>query len=561
MKKIITLWELLQLLKKRPLKEYAIVVIDNAPPLRPQLPLKGKNFIWIQKSGPIPTARKDLEEIFQKFDLYVKKDQPIAVFHHHDFQKPFFATEEKVEFYEFSHSDTLAYKAFSHADASFLSHMLSRTFHQYEKVILVKTNLSDDEIRELQKKHWIFELPLAPKEAKVGKEDFLIYTLALSLSGGKVIPDPKRYRPEDHDQIIREGIPVDMYAIPAMFKKVEIRTGTYLDQKIVKKMKEKIREWQKEIKKLQKEKEIEVAKKKEREEKRKKGELLPEDAKAYVDSIAPSLGYDFTDDPVYPETRKDICVIRRMVENGVSYGYDIIYLLWRVGDEIKIKKLIDSASTKDYIHIRSVKETRNGIKIKVGSGGSYSGNPWEKSFEVSFKEMEEEEPKEPKSELKKFSEGMLSQVDFLEQSLPPSAQPFMKAMRKQLVRTESLISGKKTKGEEKLKNHTQLLEEVKKKHPLSEIFRLEIIAEVYDDKLIRETLELLKLINDKKVANEAIHILSEMAMMENSPSLYFRFVKLLKYCNDEERMKILTDERFEFQTDEMIQKAIKDYEK
>jgi len=547
---------LVKMFEVKPEKNYAIAVIDNAPPSQPQLPLIGKNFLWIRKVEAIPTRRKELEKLFSSYGIRVEKEQPIAVFHHHDFREPYFQSEEEVEFYEFSHTGSIAYTAFCHADATLLSHMLSGTFHRYDKVILVKANFSEAEIAELQSRHWISRE--FKKLEGVGEEESLIFSIALQLTGGRIVPDPRRYRPEVHDELIKAGIPMDQYAIPALFKEVEIQTETNLDAEVAKRMREKQTNWQKELERLKREAELARAVQAREKELREQGELLPEDARKYVDSIAPSLGCDYTDQPVYPPTRKDIAAVRRSVENGSSYGYDIIYLVWRVGNEIRAKRLIDSVPTKDYIHIRSLTETKNGIKVEVGSGGNYSGKPWDKVIEVAFVELSGAGSGKALGELERLSAGTKEQFSFL----PKAAQPYNMALAEQMARYEMAAAGKKNRGEEKLESeYSELLKKLKKKHSnLSEVFRLAVIAEVYDDKVVRETFGLLELTEDDSIANMALHILGEMAMMRNNPSLYLRFVDLLKKSTDPERERILLDDRFEFQTDEIIESAMKEYE-
>lgn len=115
-------------------------------------------------------------------------------------------------------------------------------------------------------------------------------------------------------------------------------------------------------------------------------EIKPEEAKYLIDRIGPSLGSDFTYNPVFPEGRKDVCAIRRSAENGSDYGFDIIYLVWKESDgSIKHKEIKNSRSTKDYIHIESVEvEKEGGISVKFGSGGSYSGVPWSESMKADI---------------------------------------------------------------------------------------------------------------------------------------------------------------------------------
>jgi hypothetical protein len=116
-------------------------------------------------------------------------------------------------------------------------------------------------------------------------------------------------------------------------------------------------------------------------------EIEPKEAKSLVDKLGPHIKYDFTYDPIYPTTRKDVCAIRRLAENGSSYGFDTIYLIWKSKGELKNKHLIDSESTKDYINIDEVIEDKNHIIVKLSSGGSFSGYPWKRDCIIKKSEL------------------------------------------------------------------------------------------------------------------------------------------------------------------------------
>ena len=62
------------------------------------------------------------------------------------------------------------------------------------------------------------------------------------------------------------------------------------------------------------------------------------------------------------------------------------------------------------------------------------------------------------------------------------------------------------------------------------------------------------------MAREIVHILGEMAMMSNHPSLYERMINLLKASDDRRRLQILQDDRFEFVTDEWLEETLREYE-
>jgi len=114
----------------------------------------------------------------------------------------------------------------------------------------------------------------------------------------------------------------------------------------------------------------------------KKAILDSKEVKSLIDGVGPSLGYDHTSAPIFPKGRKDVCVVRRMTENGSTYGFDTIYLVWKESDgAVKYKEIKNSKDTKDYIHIDSIVVKKDGgVSVKFGSGGSYSGIPWNKSL-------------------------------------------------------------------------------------------------------------------------------------------------------------------------------------
>lgn len=116
-------------------------------------------------------------------------------------------------------------------------------------------------------------------------------------------------------------------------------------------------------------------------------ELNSKDVKEMIDLVGPGLGYDLTYDPLFPETRKDVCAVRRLAENGSTYGFDTIYLVWSGNNKLNFKELINSKSDKDYINIGKVYERGDSIIVEVSSGGSYSGGPWKKDLEVSKKSI------------------------------------------------------------------------------------------------------------------------------------------------------------------------------
>lgn len=104
-----------------------------------------------------------------------------------------------------------------------------------------------------------------------------------------------------------------------------------------------------------------------------------------VSMIGPSLGCDHTYDPVYPSDRRDICAVKRLAENGSDYGFDTIYLVWKTQDgNTEYREIANSRDTKDYIHIKSVEVKDKHVNVDLGSGGSYSGTPWNETVETKI---------------------------------------------------------------------------------------------------------------------------------------------------------------------------------
>ncbi|MEM4638040.1 MAG: hypothetical protein QXK76_03420 [Candidatus Woesearchaeota archaeon] len=117
--------------------------------------------------------------------------------------------------------------------------------------------------------------------------------------------------------------------------------------------------------------------------------LDPKRVRDYISSIAPSLGCDYTYEPIFPENNKSVCAIRHMAENGISYGFNTLYLVWNGKDgKMHHREIYNTRLTKDYINIRKIVDDGTSIIIDYGSGGSYSGHPWDKQFRIEKKELD-----------------------------------------------------------------------------------------------------------------------------------------------------------------------------
>jgi|GEM_PF-6593981 len=550
-------------LNVEPARKYTVAVIDNA---KPQFdPVVGEDFLWISSRHGVSTSRSEISELFRAYGIMVMKNKPIAVFHHHDFNRPYFRIDDPegtIEYYEFSHVSSISYEAMCKGDAKLISHLLSKTFYKYEKVVLRKVGLADEEVDELCSGHWLLEflirdLPHEYRQENLSKEEMILLSLAFRIAESKVVADPKRYRPKDHDVLIEAGVPVDQYAIPALFPEVELQ-GTRFDGFVKKAYEKRQEEWQRELENIKEKRRLAEEKTAEDEKKRQGGELLPEDAKAYIESIAPSLGYRFIYEPVYPQARRDIAVIRSSIEDGVSYGFDIVYLVWRSGNQIQARVLIDTMATKDYLYIKNIDVDDSEVVVTITSGGSYSGSPWERTIRVPLVEIYTESEQQLS-----FSERLLVDSQGLSafaSQFPEGARPFIEALARQMARLETTYAGQQTVGERILSKYGERINRLREKYPgLNEQY-LGIIAEVYGEELLQDTLDLLEEIQSSHVANRALHIFGEMAMIKNDSSLYRRLLLVLRRLDDGQREIVLRDERLEFQTDKLLEAALKDYE-
>lgn len=108
--------------------------------------------------------------------------------------------------------------------------------------------------------------------------------------------------------------------------------------------------------------------------------ITPEEAHGYIKGIGPSLGYDFTYSPQFPKGRQDVCLVTHAAENGTSYGYDTLYLVWKDEDgRLRNRELANTKCSKDYISSSSIEVDGDTVTVKFGSAGAYSGSPWQKS--------------------------------------------------------------------------------------------------------------------------------------------------------------------------------------
>ena len=113
-------------------------------------------------------------------------------------------------------------------------------------------------------------------------------------------------------------------------------------------------------------------------------ELKPEEAKSLVDKLAPQEGplIGLVDDPMFPETRKDLCTVK-MSSEGTCPGFDSVYLVWKSGDVVRYKELIgqfEVEASKYYLNINQITEDRDNVIIRISNSIDYNDSSWKREF-------------------------------------------------------------------------------------------------------------------------------------------------------------------------------------
>src|SRR3989338_5289182 len=91
-----------------------------------------------------------------------------------------------------------------------------------------------------------------------------------------------------------------------------------------------------------------------------------------LDAIGEKLGYDRTSPPVFADGRDDVAVVRRTVEDGSSYGYDIVYAVWKDADGLVCyRECMDTKASKDYLLEGAPRVEGIWMIVTISSGGSF----------------------------------------------------------------------------------------------------------------------------------------------------------------------------------------------
>jgi len=104
-------------------------------------------------------------------------------------------------------------------------------------------------------------------------------------------------------------------------------------------------------------------------------------------NVGDYLGYDTNYPPIFPKGRRDVAAIRRMTENGSTYGYDTIYLVWKVDGELCFREVENTKGCKDYMSLDSIVVEGDKVKVQYGSGGIMDGTGWTDTASFSLKSL------------------------------------------------------------------------------------------------------------------------------------------------------------------------------
>jgi|TARA_Y100000310_G_scaffold339470_1_gene432197 hypothetical protein len=97
-------------------------------------------------------------------------------------------------------------------------------------------------------------------------------------------------------------------------------------------------------------------------------EIIPDfstQAQNYIQRVAPKLGYDWLSQTELLEGR-DVAAIAFDTENGSTYGYTTIYLVWKEQEgKLRHLEVTNSRSTKDNLGIREIREEDDYVLVNV----------------------------------------------------------------------------------------------------------------------------------------------------------------------------------------------------
>lgn len=102
--------------------------------------------------------------------------------------------------------------------------------------------------------------------------------------------------------------------------------------------------------------------------------LDPVEAKSLVSKIDIGTDKTTTHEPVFPTTRRDMCVVPKQFEDELHYKHVVFYLLWKSGTSINHEHLGTSYPSDHPITIDQVIDGKSEIVVHV------SGYDWNEVY-------------------------------------------------------------------------------------------------------------------------------------------------------------------------------------
>ena len=112
--------------------------------------------------------------------------------------------------------------------------------------------------------------------------------------------------------------------------------------------------------------------------------ISSEEATKYINQIGARLGCDFTYSPSFVEGNDTVCLVTRAVEDGHSYGYSVVYVVWKNDSGVQAREVQNTKSSKDNLYYKDLKIEDGKLKFNLQVSGTYSGRPSQRDVEIDL---------------------------------------------------------------------------------------------------------------------------------------------------------------------------------
>jgi hypothetical protein len=104
--------------------------------------------------------------------------------------------------------------------------------------------------------------------------------------------------------------------------------------------------------------------------------LKPLEVQAYIWHIAPKLGKDYTQLPLFPVTQNNVAAVTHEANNGSDFTYTVIYGVWENPDgTLGHVEILNTRSTRTYRFPRHIWMENNEILVDCGEEKPRSFRP------------------------------------------------------------------------------------------------------------------------------------------------------------------------------------------